>query len=433
MRNWIKHAWVLGAVMSAPNLTYAGINLPDFTPLVDEVSPVVTTITTEVKKGRSTHPGPTGSGFVISADGYVLTNHHVINDAETIRVKLDDGRELTAKKIGDDEETDIALLKIDGKAFKAAKIGDVNKLRPGAWVLAFGAPLGLEKTVTAGIVSAKSRALGSNRYVPFIQSDVAVNPGNSGGPLININGEVVGINSQILSSNGGSIGLSFSIPIDVAMDIVQQLKSSGSIARGFLGVGYQEVEQALAESFGLDRPYGALINAVTKGSPAEKSGLKTGDVITIWDGTTVEKFSELPMMIGRTRPGKAVKVEVYRDGKARNLTVTVGDKKESGDSISAGGEGSESRDLGLSVTELTAQQRNEAGVEHGVIVRSVEDGPAADAGIRPGDLIISINRKEIDSVAEFARVAKSIKPGSTAAVLIMRRGVSQYIVLNIPK
>ncbi len=433
MQNRTVIALLAATVAWTSTVASAGINLPDFTPLVDEVSPVVTTISTEVKQGRSMRSGPTGSGFVISADGYVLTNHHVINEVETITVKLDDGRELKAKKIGDDEESDIALLKIEGGNFKAAKIGDVNKLRPGAWVLAFGAPLGLEKTVTAGIVSAKSRALGSNRYVPFIQSDVAINPGNSGGPLININGEVVGINSQILSSTGGSIGLSFSIPIDVAMDIVQQLKTSGAIARGYLGVGYQDVEQEMIKEFGLDRPRGALIPAVTKASPAEKSGLKVGDIITVWDGTTVEKSSDLPMLVGRTRPGKSVKVEIYRDGKPKIMSITVGDKKESGDSISSGGSTGETRSLGLSVGELSAKQREEAEVEHGVVVKSVDEGPAADGGIRPGDIIVSIKRKEIDSVAEFTRIVKSIKPGSDVPVLVMRRGASKYIILNIPE
>lgn len=432
MRTMLKSAAV-AALLLFGFAAQAGINLPDFTPLVEEVSPVVTSISTDVKSAGRTRGGPSGSGFIISTDGYVLTNHHVVAEAETIKVHLKDGRVFTAKKVGEDEDADVALLKIDASNLKAAKIGNLEALKPGAWVLAFGAPFGLEHSVSAGIVSGKGRSLRWNQYVPFIQSDVAINSGNSGGPLVNINGEVVGINSQILSSNGGSIGLSFSIPIDLAMDVAQQLKAGGKVARGYIGVGIQDVSDEIAASFGLDRPRGALIGSVEKGGPADKAGLKAGDVITGVDGQKIEDSGELPFMIGAVKPGKSVKIELLRDGKIKTLTVTVGEKRADDEVASANASGNKQRRLGVTVTDLTEELRAEAGGEGGILVSSVEDGPAADAGIRPGDIILSINRQPVNSVNQFRELVGKLPAGKSVPVHVVTRGNARFLVLRVPE
>lgn len=432
MRAFFQSA-VIASVLLFASVVRAGINLPDFAPLVEEVNPIVTSISTEVKANGRLRDGPSGSGFVISADGYVLTNHHVVSEADTIKVHLKDGRVFTAKKIGQDEDTDVALLKIETSNLKFAKIGKLDALKPGAWVLAFGAPFGFEHSVSAGIVSAKGRSLPWNRYVPFIQSDAAINRGNSGGPLVNVNGEVVGINSQILSSNGGSIGLSFSIPIDLAMDVAQQLKTGGKVARGYIGVVIQDVSDDIADSFGLDRPRGALVSQVEKGGPADKGGLKAGDVITSVDGQAIEDSGELPFLIGRIKPGKAAKLELLRDGKSRTLSVTVGEQKADDEVASQDSAGSSQVRLGVVVTDLTDEQRREQGVDNGVLVREVNDGPAADAGIRPGDIILSVNRREVESVAKFRELVGKLPRGKTVLVHVLSRGSARFLPLRVPE
>lgn len=431
MRSLLKSA-AIAALVFIGVTAQAAVNLPDFTSLVEETNPIVTSISTEVKVSGRNRGGGSGSGFVISADGYVLTNHHVVSEAEVVKVHLKDGRVFTAKKIGEDEDTDVALLKIEATNLKFAKIGKLDALKPGAWVLAFGAPFGFEHSVSAGIVSAKGRSLPWNRYVPFIQSDAAINRGNSGGPLVNTNGEVVGINSQILSSNGGSIGLSFSIPIDLAMDVAQQLKTGGKVARGYIGVVIQDVSDDIADSFGLDRPRGALVSQVEKGGPADKAGIKAGDVITVVDGQAIEDSGELPFLIGRVKPGKAAKLELLRDGKLKTLSVTVGEQKADDEVASREAGGSGQIRLGLVVSELTDEIRAEQGVENGVLVREVEDGPAADAGIRAGDIILSINRRELASVPKFREMVNKLPRGKSVLVHVLSRGSARFLTLRVP-
>lgn len=432
MRSLLKSIVFAAACLLAVSAR-AAVNLPDFSTLVEEINPIVTSISTEVKVSGRLRDGPSGSGFIISADGFVLTNQHVVAEADSIKVHLKDGRVFAAKKIGQDEDTDVALLKIEAKNLKAAKIGKLDALKPGAWVLAFGAPFGFEHSVSAGIVSAKGRSLPWNRYVPFIQSDAAINRGNSGGPLVNANGEVVGINSQILSSNGGSIGLSFSIPIDLAMDVAQQLKTAGKVARGFIGIGYQDVSDELASSFGMDRPRGAVVTQTEKGGPADKAGIKAGDVIVSIDGQPIEKSGELPFLVGSLRPGKAVKVEYMRDGKVRSASLTIGEQKAD-DTVAANEQsGSGQIRLGVVVSELPDEMRQEQEIENGVLVRQVEDGPAADAGIRPGDVILSLNRREIESVAQFRELVSKLPRGKPVAVHVLSRGGARFLTLRVPE
>ena len=412
----------------APTVNAA--SLPDFTDLVEQVNPIVTQISTDIKTGTRTRQGPSGSGFIISNDGYVLTNHHVVSEAEAVRVHLHDGRVVTAKKIGQDEASDVAVLKIEEKNLTPAKIGNVNALKPGAWVLAFGAPFGFDHSVSAGIVSAKGRSLPWNAYVPFIQSDASINRGNSGGPLVNAAGEVVGINSQILSSNGGSIGLSFSIPIDLAMDVAEQLKKNGKVARGYIGVGYEDVKPEIAESFGLDRPRGAVVNQVSKGDPGDKAGLKAGDVILSIDAIAIEHAGDLPVIVGRLKPGSKAKFSVMRNGKAVTITVTIGERPNDG--TSAANEATPVR-MGITVAELTDEQMQELNVDAGVVVRAIEDGPFADAGIRPGDVLLSINRVEIKSVGDFNSAVAALPKGRSVPVHVVRRGNAQFLVLRVPE
>ena len=404
--------------------------LPDFTALVEQVNPMVLQITTEIKMGQRTRTGPSGSGFIISTDGYILTNHHVVAEAVSIKVKLHDGRVLEAEKIGQDEPSDVALLKVTAKNLPAAKIGDVKKLKAGAWVLAFGAPFGFDHSVSAGIVSAKGRSLPWNAYVPFIQSDASINRGNSGGPLVNADGEVVGINSQILSSNGGSIGLSFSIPIDLAIEVSEQLKKTGKVERGYIGVGYQEVSAEIASSFGLDRPRGAVITQVSKGDAADKAGLKAGDVILSVDGITVENAGALPVIVGRIKPGAKAKFEILREGKPKTVTVTIGARP---DAEVASGPGNSQQRLGVIVTELDPERAEEQQLDGGVLVQSVVEGPFADAGVRPGDVILSINLQDVRTVAEFNAVVAELPAGKSVPIHVVRRGNAQFLVLRIPE
>lgn len=377
-----------------------------------------------------------GSGFLISADGFLLTNHHVVEGADEIYVTLTDKRELRGRLIGSDRRTDVALVKIEGSGFPSLKIGDPARLRVGEWVLAIGSPFGLENTVTAGIVSAKGRDTGD--YLPFIQTDVAVNPGNSGGPLINMRGEVVGINSQIYSRTGGFMGISFAIPIDEAMRVSDQLRANGRVTRGRIGVGIAEVTKDVADPLGLSRAAGALVRSVEAGGPADKAGLEVGDIILRFDGKPIERSSDLPRLVGNTRPGARVNLQIWRKGAQREISITVAEMQPDAQAR-AGGQrngtpgapGSSPaapapNALGLVVAELPEERRAQLRVRGGVIVETAE-GQAARAGIRPGDLILSLNNQDVSSAKQFNdQVAKLDR--SKTHVMLVRRGDSARFV-----
>ncbi len=376
-----------------------------------------------------------GSGFIISHDGYTLTNYHVVKDADEIIVKLTDRRELKAEVIGTDERSDIALLKVESDGdLPVTKMGSSERLRVGEWVLAIGSPFGFEQSVTAGIVSAKGRSLPRENYVPFIQTDVAINPGNSGGPLFNLDGEVVGINSQIYSRTGGFMGLSFAIPIDVVMEVVEQLKESGSVKRGWLGILIQDVTRDLAESFGMEKPSGALVAKVLPDSPAAEAGLQTGDVVVKFNGKEITTSSSLPPVVGRTKVGKAVPVEVYRAGKKQVVKVTIGElptEDELRVSQKAPGTATDSR-LGLVVQDLNDSERENLDIKEpgGVLVKEVKQGPAAEAGVREGDVIMSINNETVKDSDGLAKIAKELPSGKSVAMLVIRRNGPIWLALK---
>lgn len=375
-----------------------------------------------------------GSGFIISKDGYILTNAHVVESANEITVRLTDKREFGAKVIGADQKTDIALLKIDADDLPVVTQGNPDQLKVGEWVIAIGAPFGFENTVTAGIVSAKGRSLAQENYVPFIQTDVAINPGNSGGPLFNMKGEVVGINSQIYSRTGGFMGLSFAIPIDMAMEITSQLKAHGKVSRGKIGVMIQEMTEELAESFNLDKSRGALVVSVEKDGPADKADIKIRDVILRFDGKDIDASSDLPRIVGNTKPGVKVPVEIWRNGSVKKLTVAVGEmpgddssttiqkQSKSGDATSR---------LGLALRELSARQKNELGVDNGLLVEEVYDGIASNAGIHPGDIILGFNNQDIKSIRQFNKLLDDAKRGRNIALLIKRGDITTFITIKI--
>ena len=374
-----------------------------------------------------------GSGFIISADGYILTNAHVINAADEVIVKLSDKREFKAKIIGSDRRTDVALLKIDASGLPKVSIGDPNQLRVGEWVAAIGSPFGLENTMTAGIVSAKGRALPQENFVPFIQTDVAINPGNSGGPLFNLKGDVVGINSQIYSRSGGSMGLSFAIPIDVAMDISSQIKAGGKISRGWLGVSIQEITKDLAESFGMKNNNGALVAGVEKNGPADKGGLGAGDVILKFDGKAINSSSDLPRAVGGVKPGKAVNVEVLRKGATKTLSVVVGEAPNDKEDVSAPSKGAtkpEVNRIGLILNELTPQQKKKLNGKNGLLVTDSQ-GAAALAGVRRGDVVLGINNSEVTTVEQFNKTLTSVPNGKTVAVLVLRGEGTLYVPIKV--
>ena len=393
----------LSLLLWVPLLGLAQVQgLPDFTDLVDKQGPAVvnvsTTSTAHGGAGQSPVPeddpfydffrrfGPPqqrdyetrslGSGFIVSTDGYILTNAHVVDMADEVTVKLNDKREFKAKVIGADKRTDVAVIKIEATGLPAVKIGDPEKLRVGEWVLAIGSPFGFESTVTAGIVSAKGRSLPQENYVPFIQTDAAINPGNSGGPLFNVKGEVVGINSQIYSRTGGFMGLSFAIPIDVAMDISNQLRTAGRVSRGRIGVVIQEVTKELAESFGLPKASGALVNSVEKGGPAEKAGIEPSDVILKFDGKNVASSADLPRIVAQSRPGSKVTAQIWRKGASRDVAITVGEMPEEKLAQRAGRKESKPGNvvarLGLTLSELTVDQRKELGLSGGLLVEDAQ-------------------------------------------------------------
>lgn len=371
-----------------------------------------------------------GSGFIVSPDGYILTNAHVVSGADEVIVKLIDKRRFTAKVIGADTRTDVAVLKITSPSrLPIAKLGDPAKLRVGEAVAAIGSPFGFENSVTAGIVSAKGRSLPSESYVPYIQTDVPINPGNSGGPLFNMRGEVVGINSQIYSRSGGYQGVSFAIPIDVAMEVVNQLKTGTKISRGWLGVIIQEVSSDLAESFRLDRPRGALVAQVTPGGPAEKSGLQSSDVILKFAGKPVEDSSDLPRMVGMTKPGIKVPVQVWRKGALKDINVVLGELPA--DDVVAQGKDTKAYIRGgLALSELTTEQRRELKLDHGLLVEETT-GDAARAGIRTGDIVLAVNNTTMRSVDDFRKVIAAIPKGRSAAILVRRGDGSLYVPLKI--
>lgn len=376
-----------------------------------------------------------GSGFIISADGFILTNHHVVKDADEIVVKLSDRRELLAKLIGSDSRTDIALLKVDATGLPAVTIGSPEKLQVGEWVLAIGSPFGFEQSVTAGIVSAKGRSLPGGNYVPFIQTDVAINPGNSGGPLFSMDGKVVGINSQIYSRTGGFMGLSFSIPMDVVMNVVGQIKSNGKVSRGWLGVQIQDVTRELAESFGMKTPHGALVAKILPGSPAEKTDIQIGDIITEFNGHRIDTSGELPPLVGVTPINEEATVKIIRQGDEKSVDIKIGLLPEQDEkAVATKSDHKTTNRLGLNVTELTEEDRQALQIaKNGVVVKDVGKGAAQSAGIQRGDVILRIQNEPIRNVADFEKASKNLPAGKSVAVLIQRQGNPIFLALKIDK
>ncbi len=468
---------VMAVLMLSLSAAQARMMLPDFTTIVERSAPAVVNISiiqnhaagrvlgknfkipdlpedsplNELFKrfldphggGKKPHGFKTrsmGSGFIISADGYILTNHHVVDGADEVLVKLSDRREFKARVIGSDEKTDVALVKIDADHLPVVKLGNSDDLKVGEWVLAIGSPFGLDHSASAGIISALGRSLPSENYVPFIQTDVAINPGNSGGPLFNLDGEVIGVNSQIYSRSGGYMGLSFSIPIDVAMNIVDQLRTTGHVSRGWLGVLIQDVSRDLAESFGLSRPRGALVAQVVADSPAAKAGLEPGDVILAYNHEDVEDSSSLPPLVGASPIDKPVEMTILRDGKKRSLRVVVGRLDEQGDALEpAHVEQSAKADvdrLGLIVGKLSEKARKALKLDgdNGVLVEEVAAGPAREAGIKAGDVILMFNKQRVRAPRDLKRLIEKASVGGTVPVLIQRRASGpMFLALHIPK
>ena len=444
--------------------------LPDFTDLVEQSSPAVVNISTTQKpqarfggqmdlpqgvpdifrhffgvpqtprnhprnspRGHSQERASLGSGFIVSDDGYILTNNHVIDGADQIFVRLNDRRELEAKLIGHDPSSDLALLKVEASNLPTVEIGNSEKLKVGEWVVAIGSPFGFDYSVTPGIVSAKGRSLPNENYVPFIQTDVAINPGNSGGPLFNLDGKVVGINSQIYTRSGGFMGLSFAIPMNVAMEVVGQLKENGIVTRGWLGVAIQEVDKNLAESFGLDKAAGALVSQVVQNGPAASSGLQYGDIITEFNGKEVILSSDLPHLVGRVRPGSKAKLTVIRNGKTKRLSVVIGELPQDDTMLANNRVPQQSKQvnrLGIEVIGLSAAQKKQFDTE-GVMVQSVSQGAGANAGLIKGDVITMIYSEIIRDMADFERVVKQLPSGRLVPMRIVRRGAPMFISLRV--
>lgn len=457
---------LLSSVVSAQ-----GRGLPDFTELAEKQGPAVVNIsTTQVTRNQGkANPFPfdendpafdlfkrfiprqpgngspkdfenksLGSGFLISSDGYIMTNAHVVDGADEVTVRLTDKREFKAKTIGADKRTDVALLKIDATGLPVVKLADVSLLKVGEWVVAIGSPFGFDNSMTAGIVSAKGRSLPQENYVPFIQTDVAINPGNSGGPLFNMRGEVVGINSQIYSRSGGYMGVSFAIPIDVAMEIQNQLRASGKVSRGRLGIVIQEVNKELAESLGLPKPGGAVISSIEKGGPADKAGLEAGDVVLKYDGKAIINSADLPRMVGLTRPGGRVIVQVWRKGAVRDIAVTVGEMQDERQAGSKPPRQVKPADqavnrLGVVVRELSAEQKQSLKMASGLLIEDVR-GVGARADLQPGDIIVAVISKgattELKTVEQLNRLLAQFEPGSSITLLVRRGDMQTFITVR---
>ena len=379
-----------------------------------------------------------GSGFIISSDGYVLTNNHVIDGADQIVVRLSDRRELDAKVIGTDADSDIALLKVKATGLPTVTLGDSSKLKPGQWVVAIGSPFNFDHTVTHGIVSYVGRGFGGadQQYVPFIQTDVPINRGNSGGPLFNLDGQVVGINSQIYSNTGSSVGISFAIPINVAMNTVEQLKATGHVERGMIGVQIQNMDRAMAKSLGLPNAEGALVANITPGSGADKAGVQVQDVILAFNGHAIEQSSDLPPLVGNTKPDSKAELKIFRDGKTLTVPVTVGALPTDKTHVASLGGGAEKSGnaLGLVVEDLTAEQRKQLGLkDQGVVVTDVR-GPAAQrTPLQPGDVVLMVGRRSVKNAAEFNGAVKDVKPGDSVMLLVRRDDLTQFVAVTVPK
>jgi serine protease Do len=451
----------------APASPPAMSGLPDFTPLMKAEGPAVVNVITTNKATRSKRAqgeeedpmqeffrrfmpdvpggpggqggaeprGGLGSGFIISADGYILTNAHVVADFDDVTVRLSDAkREFKAKIIGVDKRTDVALIKIEATGLPTAKLGNSAQLEPGQWVAAIGSPFGFSNTITAGIVSATGRALPEETYVPFIQTDVAVNPGNSGGPLINLRGEVVGINSQIYSRTGGYMGVSFAIPIEMALDVAKQLQAHGKVTRGRMGIGIQPVTKELADSFRLESTTGAVVTAVERGSPAEKAGIKVGDVILQYNGKKIDDPNELPRLVAGTKPGARASLDLWRNGRREQAAVTVGefpdDTKTASREAPQKPSSSDENGLGLAVTELPAAARKQLGIDYGLVVQDVVGGPAQQSRLQPGDVIVAVNQEHFRSIEEFNKLVARRKKGEKLALLVRRAEGSVYVPID---
>ncbi len=459
------------ALLVSPSPAMAQLSsLPDFTELVERVGPSVVNIRTTERPSRSSRgeidpqmeeffrrfgipmpgtPNPgrrgaprgedeqpqqrgVGSGFMLTSDGFIMTNAHVIDGADEVLVTLPDKREFKARIVGADARTDVAVVKIDATGLPAVRIGDTNRLKVGEWVMAIGSPFGLDNSVTAGIVSAKQRDTGD--FLPFIQTDVAINPGNSGGPLINLRGEVVGINSQIYSRSGGFMGISFAIPIDEAMRVADQLRANGRVIRGRIGVSIGAVSKEVAESLGLGKPTGALVQGVESGSPADKAGVEAGDIILKVDGKTVEKSGDLPRLIGATKPGSRTTLQVLRRGSTRDIAVTVGEFEPEKPRRAAANEPRENNaasklPFGLTVTDTTEALRKELRIRGGVRVEAVE-GPAARAGLREGDVILAFDNQEVTDAKQFATLVKKAEGNKPVPLVVNRGGSTNLLVLR---
>lgn len=446
-------------------------DLPEFTKLVEAYGPAVVNIsTTQTSSPQALPPGlempdfpqgspwdelfrrffgeghggempqqrearSLGSGFIIDGGGYILTNNHVVEEADEIMVRLSDRRELVAELVGSDKRSDIALLKVEASDLPVVKLGKSADLKVGEWVMAIGTPFGFDHSVSVGVVSALGRNLPSENYVPFIQTDVAINPGNSGGPLFNLDGEVVGINSQIYSRTGGFMGLSFAIPIDVAMEVTQQLKEQGRVTRGWLGVLIQDVTRELAESFGMDKPMGALVSQVLEDSPAGKSGIEVGDVILEYNGEAVHYSSDLPPMVGRTRVGDSARVKVLREGKEKMLKVRIGELPAE-EALQQGEKPKTEKTtdrLGLSVTDPGAEQRKALELDKGGVLVEVAAGAAASAGIQQGDVITRLDNKAVENSKQFKTLVDKLQAGKSVPVLVMRRNGPIFLALKVPE
>ncbi len=481
---WRQFTALLGGLWFATGVAATPNVLPDFTGLVEQNSPAVVNISTTAERHAETQgrsgsrelppnfsipnlpedsplndffrrffedqgpdgPGNSmpraslGSGFIISKDGYVISNYHVIKGADEVMVRLSDRRELPAKVVGTDPRSDIAVLKVETeKDLPILKLGSSEKLKVGEWVLAIGSPFGFDHSVTAGIVSAKGRNLPNENYVPFIQTDVAINPGNSGGPLFNLEGEVIGVNSQIYSRTGGFMGLSFAIPIDVVMNVYQQIRDKGEVSRGWLGVLIQDVTHELAESFHMTEPHGALVSKVLPESPADKAGLEAGDVITKFGGHAIAISADLPPLVGATRIDEKVAIEILRDGKSQGLMISIG-KLPAEDAAPVARKdqpvaaGSADERLKITVRELTSAERK--GLElsgPGLLVEEVKAGPARTAGLQAGDVLVQINFKEITSTAALSAITKELVAGSKVPMLVNRQGNPLFMALELPK